>query len=152
MRPHLRMRRRLGSGGLTLHMAPMIDIVFLLLIYFMVATDFSPAEEIFRLDLPEQQAASSDPLALIDEPLLIRLESMGYGGGIEVVGPWTVSPTPEGLRRFLAESVQPRGQLFLSDHPIIIEPASDVSWERVIDTFNAVVAAGCTNVTLETPS
>ena len=145
-------RQRWGQRGLTLHMAPMIDIVFLLLIYFMVATDFSPAEEVFRLDLPEPAAATTDPLAVIDEPLLIRLTADDRGVGIEVVGPWQITPTLAGVRQFLWESVHPRGQLFLSDHPIIIDPQGAVTWEQVIDVFNAVVGAGCTNVTLETKS
>jgi len=152
MRSHIRVRRRRGSGGMTLNMAPLIDVVFLLLMYFMVATDFSPTEEVFRLDLPEPQAASVDPLDVPDDPLLIRIAGDGMMARIEVFGPWRIDPTVEALRIFLTESVQPRGVLFLRDHPIVIDPSPEVAWEVVIDTFNAAVAAGCTNVSLETPS
>jgi biopolymer transport protein ExbD len=137
---------------MTLNMAPLIDVVFLLLMYFMVATDFSPTEEVFRLDLPEPQAASVDPLDVPDDPLLIRIAGDGMMARIEVFGPWRIDPTVEALRIFLTESVQPRGVLFLRDHPIVIDPSPEVAWEVVIDTFNAAVAAGCTNVSLETPS
>ena len=55
---HERPRRQ--RARIALNLTAMIDVVFLLLIYFMVATEFKAGEEIFRLDLPERQAASRD--------------------------------------------------------------------------------------------
>jgi hypothetical protein len=131
-------------------MAPMIDVVFLLLVYFMVATDFSPAEEVFRLDLPAAAAAAS-PLDLQEAPLRVQVLPGPEGGPpqVTVEGPWSDLQTPDELRVFLAGAVVPRGDLFLADHPIIIVPGPETPWSQVIDTFNAVVAGGCTNVTLE---
>ncbi|MDP6986900.1 MAG: biopolymer transporter ExbD [Phycisphaerales bacterium] len=154
MRPHAIANRRRGSG-VALQIAPMIDVVFLLLMYFMVATDFSPSEEVFRLDLPAHSVGSADPLQLIDEPLRVRVVAAGAGGEharITVDGPWEIAGSPEGLRTFLSDSLVPRGNLFLSDHPIVIVPSLRVGWGHVVAVFNAAVAAGCTNVTLETPS
>ena len=37
---------------------PMIDVVFQLLIYFLVATNFALGEQVFRLDLPDRSGAS----------------------------------------------------------------------------------------------
>lgn len=154
MRPHAKASRRRG-GGVSLQIAPMIDVVFLLLMYFMVATDFSPAEEVFRLDLPEQATGADDPLLLLEEPLRVRVVSAGAQGEdvrVTLEGPWDVAGPAERLRVFLIESLVPRGNLFLSDHPIVIVPSPQVGWGHVVAVFNAAVAAGCTNVTLETPS
>ncbi len=43
----------------TLNMTPMIDVVFLLLIFFMVATRFAEMERDIELELPEVAAAQS---------------------------------------------------------------------------------------------
>lgn len=43
----------------TLNLTPMIDVVFLLIIFFMVATKFSERERDIELELPEVAAASA---------------------------------------------------------------------------------------------
>lgn len=154
MRLHRRRMRR-GSGAVSVHIAPMIDVVFLLLIYFMIATDFSPAEEVFRMDLPPQAGKVADALELYEEPLKIGLAAAGAdssGVRVRVQGPWEVSSSIDALREFLDSSTAPQGSLFLPDHPIIIVPTSSVQWGHVVAAFNAAVASGCTNVTLEPPT
>ena len=42
-----------------LNLTPMIDVVFLLIIFFMVATKFSERERDIELELPEVAAASA---------------------------------------------------------------------------------------------
>lgn len=49
-----RIKRR-GSGDLILEITPLIDVVFLLLIFFMVATTFD-ASSAFKIDLPKTAA------------------------------------------------------------------------------------------------
>jgi len=43
----------------TLNLTPMIDVVFLLIIFFMVATSFSEMERDIELELPEVASASA---------------------------------------------------------------------------------------------
>ena len=43
----------------TLNLTPMIDVVFLLIIFFMVATSFADMERDIELELPEVAAASA---------------------------------------------------------------------------------------------
>ncbi len=132
-------------------MAPMIDVVFLLLVYFMVATDFSPAEEVFRLDLPAAAAVMVDPLDVQEWPLRVLVAGGTPEGPAQltVEGPWGSLQSAEELRMFLSGAVMPRGSLFLPDHPVVIMPADHTPWSQVIETFNAAVAGGCTNITLE---
>ena len=71
-------RRRRAATQIGLNLTSMIDVVFLLLVYFMVATDFKKAEEVYRLDLPERvEGVSADPFELDDEPLRIIVRSSG---------------------------------------------------------------------------
>jgi biopolymer transport protein ExbD len=77
---HVRVRQRRGraSASLALNMTSIIDVVFLLLIYFLVATDFRLGEEVYRMDLPAREGVSQrDPFELDDEPLRIAVMSTG---------------------------------------------------------------------------
>ncbi|MHC4614422.1 MAG: ExbD/TolR family protein, partial [Planctomycetota bacterium] len=49
---HTAARRRQRQARIGLNLTAMIDVVFLLLVYFMAATEFKLGEEIYRLDLP----------------------------------------------------------------------------------------------------
>ncbi len=46
-----------GPGDLVLNLTPMIDVVFLLLIFFMLATTFMDPEREIDLDLPEASSS-----------------------------------------------------------------------------------------------
>ncbi len=55
-----RPRRAILSADLQMNMTPMIDIVFLLIIFFMVATTFSRVENDPAIQLPDADAARDD--------------------------------------------------------------------------------------------
>ena len=71
-----RERRRHRRPKLALNLTSMIDVTFLLLVYFMVATEFKLGEEVYKLDLPDRQAAQReiDPFELDEEPLQVRAQ------------------------------------------------------------------------------
>ena len=140
-----------------LNITPMIDVVFQLLIYFLVATNFALGEQIFRLDLPERGGPSSrvDPFELEEEPLRIRVGSTGADREtilLSLEGPY---PQPEdlaALESFLARSLADSGvALFRQDHPVVIVPGPTTRWEHVVDTFNATIRAGFRSVVFATP-
>ena len=45
-------------GRLEMNMTPMIDVVFQLLIYFLLGTSFAVGEQTFRMDLPDRSGPS----------------------------------------------------------------------------------------------
>lgn len=150
-----RQSSRVTSIGVNL--ASMIDVVFLLLIYFMVATDFRPSEQVFRLDLPQRGDGLHDVLFdQAEEPLRIRLDTSSTEPGyqLQLDGGWGSPGDIDELRRFMAaHRIGGSGDRdqgwFTSDHPVIILAAPAVSWSRVVGTFNAVVGAGYDVVSLE---
>ena len=75
---HTRVRHRHGRGSprIDLNLTAMIDVVFLLLVYFMAATEFKLGEEIYRLDLP-QRGRASEPFELPRDPLRVVVASTG---------------------------------------------------------------------------
>jgi biopolymer transport protein ExbD len=151
-----RARRRRERASIGLNLTAMIDVTFLLLVYFMVATEFKLGEEIYRLDLPERGAASVqvDPFDLDEEPLRIRVESTFADYRLAVEGPYRQPGSFSELHDFLVArriTDTAPGGLFAPDHPIIIEPSATTTWQHTLDVFNAAARARYTNVTLAAP-
>lgn len=153
MRPH-RSRRR--GARLGLNLTSMIDVVFLLLVYFMAATEFKLGEEIYKLDLPQRTAA--DPFELPRDPLRVAVTTVGGNEYVlRLTGPQTAGPRPatfEALFEFLdgrRRSDRAAGGVFEADHPIIVAPTARTSWEHSMGAFNAAVRARYTNVTFAEP-
>jgi biopolymer transport protein ExbD len=129
----------------------MIDVVFQLLIYFLVGTNFARGEQVFRIDLPaREQGEAADPFRLDDEPLRIELSAAaGEAVRIRLPGPWPQPGSFEALFEFLRDRQlnprQPDG-LFAIDHPIVVSPDPSVRWEPTVEAFNSAVRAGYTRV------
>ncbi len=135
----------------------MIDMVFLLLVYFMAATEFKAGEEIYRLDLPERGRAA-DPFELPRDPLRIGVTTVGRDEYVlRLSGPQSAGPGPatfEELFVFLEtrrRSDRAAGGVFEADHPIIVAPTGRTSWDHTMGVFNAAVRARYTNITFSAP-
>lgn len=61
--------------GVHIEMTPMIDMVFLLLIFFLVATTFQQEEREMQIALPF--ATSSEPISALLQELIINVNSEG---------------------------------------------------------------------------
>ncbi len=152
-------RSRAGKSMGGLNLTAMIDVVFLLLIFFMVGTNFRLGEEIYRMDLPPEGVSpeSYDPFVLEEEPLRIDVNSTGSGRSdlmIRIDGPYDQPSNAEQLRSFLVQhqinDISPAG-LFLPDHPIIIRPTLTTRWEHAVDVLNAAARARYTNISFAPP-
>jgi len=72
------------GGSFSLRMAPMIDLVFLLLIFFLVSSKFRPREDFIPLNLPmlsSQNIAVGKP-----EPLVINISGSESGCVVSLDG------------------------------------------------------------------
>lgn len=151
------MRRPSPANGKSLNITPMIDVVFQLLIYFLVATNFALGEQVFRLDLPNRGGSTenTDPFELEEEPLRIRVASIGDDGreiSLSIEGPYPEPTDSDELETFLKASASNQADaLFRLDHPIVIVPTPTTRWEHVVDTFNAVVRSGFRSVVFAPP-
>ena len=68
-------RRRIAMEEISMEMTPMIDIVFLLLIFFMVAATFHQAETDPAVKLPTEQRA--DPAQRVPGTTIVNIRSDG---------------------------------------------------------------------------
>ena len=155
----IRKRRGRERSPIGLNPVAMIDVVFLLLIYFMTATEFKQGEEIYRLDLPQRLPSAQvlDPFELDEDPLRISVATTGLDEDnyrIQLSGPYAQPVTFEELFRFLEQrriSLHAPGGLFAADHPIIVEPTRTTRWEHAMQAFNAAARARYTNLTFAKP-
>lgn len=144
------------SGTIGLNLTAMIDVVFLLLIYFMVATEFKTAEESFPMDLPLRNHGQI--VSLDNEPLIIFVESAGEATGdlrVRLKGPWEPISSLRELSAFLRTNKAGSfgsGGLFAQHHPILIRPSTETRWDHAMAIYNAVARELYTNITLDEPS
>ena len=144
--------RRMG-----VNLTPMIDVVFQLLIYFLLATNFALGEQVFRLDLPDRGGLQNqvDPFEIPEEPLRIVVESRGPDPEdlrISIEGPYPQPGSLEELEQFLSGNRAGDGSgFFLEDHPVDIVPRDTTQWGHVVDVFNATVRAGYLKVRFSDP-
>jgi len=154
-----RPRRSRARPRLNVNLTSLIDVTFLLLIYFMVATNMTMGEEAYRMDLPDRSAISAnsqhDPFSLDQEPLRIVVASTGPRFDdyhLSIDGPYQQPTTFEELMVFLRKSQindENAGSVMLFEpkHPIIIQPSRGARWEHAIEAFNAAARARYTNIT-----
>lgn len=107
-----------------LNLTPMIDIVFLLVIFFMVSTTFITARSGIKVDLPHSRARKLNP----SENLMITIPS---DGELEFNGQ---KITMEELERRLKET-HPRKM-------VIIEADKKVTHGRVVEIMDLVKECG----------
>lgn len=119
-----------------LQLTPMIDCVFLLMIYFLWSSSFAIAEMSLpsKLSVPPSGSGAGGvnepPPSEADFPnVIVRVL---WNGNAPI---WTVNETPVGS---LAELRQQLGSIarIKRDAPIILDPASDVPLGDVIDVFD----------------
>lgn len=147
-----RKRRGVRESRMTVNLGPMIDVIFNLLIYFVVTASFSVEEGVLTLKLPQGSGAPEQSLAPPDQPLEITLRSAQarIGPGVAIV--LQNQPFRGDFGELAAQltSMQfndhnPAG-LYKADNPVLIRPEGEVRWQYVVDAFNAAVAARYTNV------
>ena len=132
------------KASVELNLTPMIDVVFQLLIYFLLGTSFVIGEQSYRMDLPQRLGtAAIDPFELDEDPLLIEVMPRATGRpAVYVPGPWRSPQTIEELRPFLYTQRLDQGGLYAEDHPIRIKPAAGATWGDAVEAFNAAFGAG----------
>jgi len=139
---------------MNLNLVAMIDVVFLLLMYFLLATNFSIGEEMFAITMPAPlgQTRERDPFDLPDQPVVIRVESIGpdraqYRITLDLVetSPASFDELFRVLNQWRVTPGNSEGILF-PDTPILIQPGTNCRWDHAINTLNACLRAQYTKV------
>ncbi len=127
-----------------LQIAPLIDVVFLLLIYFMVSSSLKRSEADLSLSLPSQVAQAQN-LKMPDEQIIEVLAN----GTIVLNGREFTDPQKRDMGDLEHTLTRYREASLLTGNPAMVTVAPDDNsvHERVIDVLNACAGAGIKNVT-----
>lgn len=141
-------RRRKSVIGL--RMAPMIDIIFLLLIFFLIAAKWSPKEDFLPLQLATAGPGNA-PVAR-PEPLLIQIVQADGGCRVQIGSSQTVEIPSQNPEAGLAEMMTKTRQCLLdqkryASDPVEIICAPDVKWENLARIYNVLVGMGLSDIT-----
>jgi biopolymer transport protein ExbD len=129
--------------GVSFQLAPMIDVIFMLLTFFIVAGSYKQTETELRVQLPER--AEGKPPALLLQ-VEISKEGVITSDQGEVFDEDPSSHELPKLRQRLHELVRIDAEV-----PVTIRPSGDTLHQRVMDVLNACHGMGVKNVAFTAP-
>lgn len=132
-------------------MTPMIDVVFNLLIFFVVTATGAPPEKLLPADLPANGAITSQVAPDEQQPLVtdvwLKLSLSDEAQALQVDMNGTVYQDLDQLKanlRALAE-IGP-------ENPVILDIAPTVQMEQLVDVWDTCIAAGFQSVSFAVDS
>ena len=142
-------RRKREQPAVDMQMGPMIDMVFLLLVFFMVTAKPIKPEADVNLGLPGM-AEQDEPVELPDEQrILIRAngEVALNEQTLAAAGDSTLEKFAETLARLVRSAEAAKSELLVT-----LSPEDEAKHQRLVDVLNACAIAGATNVTFDQPA
>lgn len=145
-----RRRSQRSAAPIGVSFAPMIDMTFLLLIFFLVTTTFERAEGILASKMPADKAAAAVPLPLT--PIIVRVSQTSADPDEYTLVLDGFSHKPTGFVE-LADALRHIQDLpgFDEQTPVVIIAGHDVQWDHVVGCWNAALAAGCRRIAFGQP-
>ena len=147
--PVLRKHNCRPRRNITLRMAPMIDIIFLLLIFFLVAGNWRPQEDFLPFKLPVAQAQS--PVTEKPEPLTIHVLSTPSGCQVRFGQTHSITIDQHNNDQALIQLLEKLKQCLIEQKrfagdpvEIICEP--QVKWDYLAKIYNTLYGAGLTDI------
>ena len=127
------------DGDIGFQIAPMVDVVFVLMLFFMASAGMQVAEKELSINLPSGVSSKAS-----DTPTTPIIVTIAADGSVEINGtsfdPAT-STDLNGTRDKLKELMS-----FGSKDPVIIQPAPEARQEQIVKVLNAAAAAGVQNL------
>lgn len=127
--------------------ASMIDLSFLLLIFFLTTTRFSRPEGLLSAPMPRDGGAFAASVALPLTPIVVRIRMSADPPGVAVLSVNDEANPPQSFAQLagVLREFQTRPG-FDRETPIVLVAADDVPWDHVVSAWNAALNAGCTRI------
>lgn len=125
------------DGDLGFQIAPMVDIVFVLLLFFMASVGYKLVEKELSIKVPGPTVTSCS----LSTPIFIDIaadNSISVNNEVYATGNQKDLSRLSGWLRQIAAD--------FGNDPVILRPKSNTRHERIIDVLNACVAAKVKNV------
>lgn len=136
------------DGDMGFQIAPMVDVVFVLMLFFMASAGQQISENELNISLPSGAKSDSTP----STPIVIDISAEGQ---VTANGQAYGTPTDKSLmalREWLKTIVGDSGAadalggFNAQKNPVIVRPNPQTRHERIIDVLNAAAASGVTNL------
>lgn len=127
------------DGDIGFQIAPMVDVVFVLMLFFMASAGMQVAEKELSINLPSGTAAKAS-----DVPATPIIVTIAADGAVQINGTSfdpANSTELNGTRDKLKELMS-----FGAKDPVVIQPAPDARQEQIVRVLNAAAAAGVRNL------
>ena len=134
----------------TLRMAPMIDIIFLLLIFFLVCAKWRPQEQFLPLQLSTAGAARAPMIRV--EPLVIQIVSEEQGCSVRIGQSAIVRIRQNEVEQDLLTLVEQLQSALTAQHRFASDPVDiicgpEVKWDYFAKIYNVLYGFGLTDIT-----
>jgi biopolymer transport protein ExbD len=138
--------KRKNSRNLILDMTPLIDVVFLLLIFFMVATTFQDVDSSVNIELPKSSSASKIEIKTLEVKITKDLEI--YLIVKDLNGENKMSKlSKEELKEQLASKLK-----ITENKSVIISADKSVNYQSLMEVLDIAKGAGAGSLDLNTKS
>lgn len=130
-------------------MTPMIDVIFLLLTFFLLTANFRTPEDFLPLNLPSNSQAQ---MPSVIEPLGIKIASNPDGIDIHIANAATVKVQQNNINHDLADFSETFRNILKTrkrrpQDPIEIQCEDEVTWNYLVKVYHILNAFGIDNVT-----
>lgn len=123
--------------GATIELTPLVDMVFLLLIFFLVATTFHQTEREMQIALPE--ASSAGPISTALRELIINVDKDG-----EIIVSGT-RMSPEDLRGLVERAVEEN-----PEQKVTVRGDRNTTYENIVNVLDICKGSGIQEPYLDT--
>jgi len=148
----IRRRQRVGAGGDNAEVAlsPLIDCVFLLLIFFLVTSILKRKEKQIQVDLPDSTASVS--AATVEDIIVIGIDEIGNtlipASAKDKDGGYQWQRLPD-LAAHLQQLVNTQG-IEVLNRPLQINAHRETPFQKAIDAIDLCKLQGFTRVSVKT--
>ena len=129
------------DGDIGFQIAPMVDVVFVLMLFFMASAGAQVVERELNINLPSGQSSNNSGASIT--PIIIDI---GPDGSISINSENYGNPGEKELTR-LKEWLKNAVETLGDKDPVIIRPNPDAKHERIVDVLNAAAYARIKNLT-----
>jgi len=128
------------DGDIGFQIAPMVDVVFVLMLFFMASAGVQVVEKELSMNLPSSVGKPSD---VPSTPIIVDISADGRVLVNDQPYGEKEDKNLRGLREFFDNAIQQFGD----KDPVIVRPAPETTHERIMDVLNAAAAAHVTKLT-----
>jgi len=131
------------DGDVGFQIAPMVDVVFVLMLFFMASAGSQVAERELNINLPGSKTISGGGASAQVTPITVDITADGKVSANNKVYGTANDVDLNDLREFFIKAIVSCD----SKDPVIIHPDRDSKHERIMNVLNAAGAAGVKNLT-----